>query len=49
MDREDLLSRMSDDVKECVDNVMKVFNIRFARQMGIEIVSVSHTGQPREG
>ena len=42
MDREDLLSRMSDDVKEYVDDVMKVYNVRFARQMGIEIVSVSH-------
>ena len=42
MDREDLLSRMSDDVKMHVDNVMNVYNVRFAGLMGIEIVSVSN-------
>ena len=42
MDREDLLSRMSDDVKGYVDNVMDMYNAPFARMMGIEIVSVSN-------
>ena len=41
MDREELLSKMSDDVKEYVDNVMDMYNAPFARQMGIEIVSPS--------
>ena len=42
MDREELLSKMSDDVKEYVDNVMDMYNAPFAREMGIEIVSVSN-------
>ena len=42
MDREELLARMSDDVKMYVDNVMNVYNVRFAGPMGIEIVSISN-------
>lgn len=41
MDKDELLNRMSDDVKQYADNVMDMYNAPFARMMGIEIVSLS--------
>ena len=41
MDRDELLPKMSDDTKEYVDRVLEVFNAPFARELGIEIESVS--------
>ena len=34
MDRDELLNRMSDDVKQYADNVMDMYNAPFARMMG---------------
>jgi acyl-CoA thioesterase len=41
MDKSELLQRMSDDTKQYADRVLEVFNAPFAREMGLEIESVS--------
>ena len=41
MDREELLPRLSEDAKQYADRVMDMYGAPFAREMGIEIVSVS--------
>lgn len=40
MNMDELLSVMSEDVREYADNVMDMYNAPFARMMGIEIVSL---------
>ena len=41
MDRDELLSRMSEDVRQYADNIMDMYNAPFAHMMGLEIVSLS--------
>ena len=40
MDREELLPKMSEETRQYADRVMDMYSAPFARQMGIEIVSV---------
>ena len=40
MDKDDLLPKMSEDTREYADRVISMYNAPFAREMGIEIVSV---------
>ncbi len=41
MDRDEVLSRMSDDVKDRIDGVMMVYEAPFARYIGVEIDSLA--------
>ncbi len=40
MNREELAARMSEDTKVYADRVMDMYNAPFAREMGIEVLSV---------
>lgn len=41
MDKEDILSRMSEDVRCHIDNIMPMYEAPFARYIGLEIDSIS--------
>lgn len=41
MEKDELVTRMSEDIRQYADNVMDMYNAPFARMMGIEIVSLS--------
>ncbi len=41
MEKEELLSLMTDDTKQYADRVMEVFDAPFARHMGVELISLS--------
>lgn len=40
MDRDEVLGRMSDDIRQCIDAVMDMYNAPFARFIGLEIESI---------